>query len=195
MKICTIKSAGKPLFFLKQISDGGVFLFGNHSDFNACQSSLGFAILSLSYSSKYFFLCLIILWTSFLTWENDVSYFLPQLRLYFQSMLRWLDLIFLIKLLLMRNFSTIILRTIHCLYFFMLAVFKDAILLTTSVNFCKTLNALFPLWYLSSLGNITLPRIFSCTSTEYFLNDPKEICWWSSIFSWIVFPVQKGTLW
>ena len=149
MKIFAIKSAGKPLFFLKQISDGGVFLFGNHSDFNACQSSLGFAILSLSYSSKYFFLYLIIFWTSFLTWENDVSYFLPQLRLYFQSMLRWLDLIFLIKLSLMRNFSTITLRTIHCLYFFMLAVFKDAILLTTSVNFCKTLNALFPLWYLS----------------------------------------------
>ena len=60
------KSYNKLFLFFKHIFNREFFLFGNPGDFKVCQISIGLAIFSDSFSSRYcFFFCLIVLWMSF----------------------------------------------------------------------------------------------------------------------------------
>ena len=100
----------------------------------------GFAIFSANFSSKFFFfLYFTNRWTSFLA-----SFYISQ------SILRRLDLNFLNNLSLKLNFSAISLSNHSLLVFFVVIVFKGAILFTTSIRLgTKLLYALCTLLYYS----------------------------------------------
>ena len=127
-------------FFFKYIFDGEFFLFGSPSDLKICKSCFGLAI--------FWQFLLKILFFHLFDCSLDVI-FCPFVDFSIYVEMAWFEF-FLNNLSLMLNFSAISLSNHSLLVFYILAVFKGAISLTTSINFWKkSLYALFILWYFS----------------------------------------------